>query len=165
MNVAFKTPDMMECQDEYNKLDPEQRISMSQYDLAHFTEIKDIESWIKFLKDPRVSEKIDEEVELYAKSQQRKLVALATTNDKSTGTAQMIAALDKTNSQGNNNKSGEIFVYSFVPLNTKEADAPYVKELSRDIFEETADELIEDTAEFEDVNEDNDSVNVINISD
>lgn len=164
MNVEFKTPDMIACQDEYNKQDPEQRISMSQYDLANLTSIKDIDQWVSFLKDTRVSEKIDEEVEIYTKAQQRKLVALATTNDKSTGTAQMIAALGKTDNQGNNNKSGETFIYSFVPLNTKEADAPYARSLSRDIFEETANEL-EKASEYDDVNESYDDTNIIDISD
>lgn len=135
MNINFTDPKMIMCQQEYNKLDPEQRISMSHFDLAQLTAIDDIEVWIQFLKDPRVEDKINEELTLYKGAQQRKLIQRATTHDKSVGTAQMINALSKA-METETAKTGTMMIYSYVPLNAKEAQAPNVRKERRDIFEE-----------------------------
>ena len=95
MNINFNDPRMIMCQTEYNKLDPEERITMSHFDLAQHTAIDQIEPWIDFLKDPRVADSINEELTIYKEAQQRKLISRATTHDKSVGTAQMINALGK----------------------------------------------------------------------
>ena len=60
MNINFTDPRMIMCQQEYNKLDPEERLTMSHFDLAQHTAIDDIEPWIDFLKDPRVADSINE---------------------------------------------------------------------------------------------------------
>ena len=68
MNIKFNDPRMIMCQNEYNKLDPEERITMSHFDLAQHTAIDEIEPWIDFLKDPRVADSINEELTIYKDS-------------------------------------------------------------------------------------------------
>ena len=135
MNINFDDPRMVMCQQEYNKLDPEQRLSMSHFDLAQNTAISDTEPWIDFLKDPRVADKINEELTIYKEAQQRKLIQRATTHDKSVGTAQMINALGKA-METETAKTGTLMIYSYVPLNACEAQAPSARQEAYDIFEE-----------------------------
>ena len=134
MDIQFTNPTLTMCQQEWNNLDPEMRITMSHFDLAQHTNITDIEPSIEFLKDPRVADKINEELTIYKEAQQRKLIARATTHDKSVGTAQMINALGKS-IEDNTAKTGTIMIYSYVTLNSREAQAPGVREEDRDIFE------------------------------
>ncbi len=136
MNINFNDPRMIMCQQEYNKLDPEQRLSMSHFDLAQNTAITDTEPWIEFLKDPRVADKINEELTIYKEAQQRKLIQRATTHDKSVGTAQMINALGKA-METETAKTGTMMIYSYVPLNSREAQAPGARQETHDIFEES----------------------------
>lgn len=135
MNINFSDPRMVLCQQEYNRLDPEQRLSMSHFDLAQQTAIDDTEPWIEFLKDPRVADKINEELAIYKEAQQRKLIQRATTHDKSVGTAQMINALGKS-METEQTKTGTLMIYSYVPLNAREAQATNARRERRDIFEE-----------------------------
>lgn len=135
MNIAFTDPRMIMCQQEYNKLDPEQRLSMSHFDLAQLTAINETEPWIEFLKDPRVADSINEELTIYKEAQQRKLISRATTHDKSVGTAQMINALGKA-METETAKTGTMMIYSYVPLNAREAQAVNARAETHDIFEE-----------------------------
>lgn len=135
MNIAFTDPRMIMCQQEYNKLDPEQRLSMSHFDLAQLTAINETEPWIEFLKDPRVADSINEELTIYKEAQQRKLISRATTHDKSVGTAQMINALGKA-METETAKTGTMMIYSYVPLNAREAQAVNARIETHDIFEE-----------------------------
>ena len=134
MNFKFDDPRLNMCQAEYNKLDPEQRLSMSHFDFASSTNIKEIEPWVSFLKDPRVTDRVNEELNIYKESQKRKLIARATTHDKSIGTAQMINALDKVGSD-EQAKTGAMMIYSYVPLNAKEAQSPNAEVNKTDLFE------------------------------
>ena len=135
MNIKFNDPRMIMCQTEYNKLDPEERITMSHFDLAQHTAIDEIEPWIDFLKDPRVADSINEELTIYKEAQQRKLISRATTHDKSVGTAQMINALGKS-MENEVAKTGTLMIYSYVPLNANESYAPNTRKECKDIFEE-----------------------------
>lgn len=135
MNIAFTDPRMIMCQQEYNKLDPEQRLSMSHFDLAQLTAINETEPWIEFLKDPRVADSINEELTIYKEAQQRKLISRATTHDKSVGTAQMINALGKA-METETAKTGTMMIYSYVPLNAREAQSVNARAETHDIFEE-----------------------------
>ncbi len=135
MNIAFTDPRMIMCQQEYNKLDPEQRLSMSHFDLAQLTAINETEPWIEFLKDPRVADSINEELTIYKEAQQRKLISRATTHDKSVGTAQMINALGKA-METETAKTGTMMIYSYVPLNARESQAVNARAETHDIFEE-----------------------------
>lgn len=133
MTVDFTDPRLVMCLQEFNKLNPEDRLSMSHFDLAQMTPINDPEIWIEFLKDPRVTDKINEELMIYKEAQQRKLISRATTHDKSVGTAQMINALGKS-MENEASKTGSIIIYSYVPLNDKEENAPNTQREGRDIF-------------------------------
>ena len=134
MKLDFQSHVLRYCQDEWNKLPAEQRITLSQYELAEMTDRDDPDVWLTFLKEPRVMEKIREELQVYKESQQRKLIARATTHDKSIGTAQMINALGKS-MEDSAGKTGDIIVYSYVPMNLREATAPNATAETEDIFE------------------------------
>ena len=133
MDINFRDEVMMVCQEEWNKLDPEERIQMSHYDLAKCTAIDSSDVWVDFLKDPQVSDQLNAELILFKEAQQRKLIAKANVNDKSVGTAQLLGALDKTMS-GNNGKTGDIIIYSYVPMNLREAEAPNTTAEVTDVF-------------------------------
>lgn len=134
MNIPFTSHTLRYCQDQWNLLPAEQRITLSQYELAQMTDIDEPDIWLQFLREPRVSEKIREELQVYKESQQRKLIARATTHDKSIGTAQMINALGKS-MEDNAGKSGDVIIYSYVPMNLREANAPNATAETTDIFE------------------------------
>lgn len=135
MNIEFGNETIKTaCQLQWNNLDAEERLTFSHFELAANTSIQDTEAWIAFLKDPRVMDKIEEELMIYKQSQQRKLIQKATSHDRSVGTAQMISALGKT-LESASNTGGQIFVYSYVPPNAKEMDADNVFSEKEDIFE------------------------------
>lgn len=138
MNFDFKDTRMKACQDAFNALDPEKSLVMSHFDLARSTDIKDKDQWKDFLKDVRVSEALNEELQLYKDAQQRKLIQRATSNDKSVGTAQMINALTKAK-DSDGNKEGTMFIYTYVPLNANEADSPYATAELTDVLREAGD--------------------------
>lgn len=125
MNIVFKEKDLKVCQDEWNKLDPRQRITMDQFDLAEMTEIQDHEQWVSFLKHPLVAEKIQEELKIFKQGQQRKLISLATDKSTSVGTSQLINAIGNAVDSESRDTSGQVFIYSYVPLNDKELNSPY----------------------------------------
>lgn len=133
MNIKFTDDEMKRCQELYNELDPEMRITMSHFDLAQMTEQTDHEVWLRFLKDPRVNDSINEELQVYKMAQQRKLISQATVDGRSTGLAQMITSLGK-EIESSNGKEGDVFVYSYVPLTTSEKKAPNTNVCERDLF-------------------------------
>lgn len=135
MDLEFDDLELYDCAEAWNKLDPTDRLSMSFIELAEFTEIKDTEAWKRFLKEPRINEYIDEEVKLFTQSQARKLITTATENDRSTGAAQMISALSKTLEETSNAKEGNVFIYSYVPLTSKEILAPNTSSEENNIFD------------------------------
>lgn len=122
------------CQMEWNLLDPEERLTYSHFELAEETNIKDIDVWMDFLKDPRVMDKLNEELSVFKQAQQRKLIQRATSHDRSVGTAQMITALGKT-IESQSNTGGQMFIYTYVPPNSNEVQAPNVATETKDIFE------------------------------
>lgn len=134
MNLRLSSPNLIECLKEFEKLVPEDRLSMSVYDLAEFTDIKDYTRWIEFMKEPAVAEAIDEELNLYIDAQKRKLIQTTTIDDKSVGKAQLITALTKAN-EGGAGTGGNLFVYNYIPLNENERKRPNVVELDLDIMD------------------------------
>ena len=134
MNLKLSSKNLIECLEEFEKLVPEDRLSMSVYDLAEFTDIKDYTRWIEFMKEPAVAEAIDEELNLYIDAQKRKLIQTTTIDDKSVGKAQLITALTKAN-EGGAGTGGNLFVYNYIPLNENEKKRPNVNELDLDIMD------------------------------
>lgn len=134
MNFEFDDNELTLCQEEFNKLAPEERLFMTHYELAKQTTIKDSTLWKKFLLDSRVSDWINQELTLFKSAQLRKLVKDATKNDRSVGAAQMLNALNKT-LENESTKDGPVFIYSYVPLNKRELNAPNVRILGGDVGE------------------------------
>lgn len=126
--------ELYECCEAFDKLPPEDRLSMSHIDLAEYSEINDLEAWKRFLAHPLVRDFLDEEIKIFTMAQQRKLITTATDNDRSVGAAQMINALGKTVEEQGGAKSGEIFIYSYVPLDSRQEKAPNVRKEGNDIF-------------------------------
>lgn len=132
--LKFNDRDLDKCRKAYLTVDPEQRLTMSHFDLAEHTDIKDLALWVKFLKEPSVKDKINEELEIYIAAQQRKLISLATDKSQSTGMAQLISALDKAQDRQETAQTGPAFVYMFVPPNENEAGNANLQEVIRDPF-------------------------------
>lgn len=133
--LSFKDRDLEKCRKAYLTVDPEQRLTMSHFDLAEHTDIKDLALWVKFLKEPNVKDKINEELEIYIAAQQRKLISLATDKSQSTGMAQLIAALDKAQDRQETGPTGPAFVYMFVPPNENEQNVENLRTVSKDPFQ------------------------------
>lgn len=134
-DIQFNDIELYDCAEAWEKLDPVDRISMSPYELAEFSEVKDIEAWKRFIKYPAVSDYLKEEVKLFTESQQRKLITTAIDNDRSTGASQMITALGKVIEDDTKSKdNGQIFIYSYVPLTEKEENAPNAGRELYDLF-------------------------------
>ena len=108
------------------KLPAEERIFMSHYELAETTRYGTAQLWKEFLMDKRVADWMQSETQLFKEAQMRKLIKNVTNNDKSVGAAQMLNALDK--------EEGELIVYSYVPLNAREEQAPNVRINTSDLF-------------------------------
>lgn len=136
--LKFTDKDLERCRKAYLKLDPEQRITMSHFDLAEQTDIKDLGAWVRFLKEPSVKDKINEELDIYISAQQRKLISLATDKSQSTGMAQLIAALDKAQERQESTQTGPAFVYMFVPPNEHEEHATNLNQVKTDPFKDGA---------------------------
>lgn len=135
LEINFNDIELYECAEAFNELDPVDRISMSPYELAEFSTVKDIEAWKRFLKFPAVSDYIKEEVKLFTTSQQLKLITTATDETRSTGHSQMISALGKVLDESESSKdNGQIFIYSYVPMNEKEEEAPNTRKELFDVF-------------------------------
>lgn len=104
----------------------------SHWDLALISDFS-VDDWREFLTDPTVVRYIKDEMQAMSDVEARKIVANISTNAKSTGTAQTLMALGKT--QGTNNqKGGPVFIYMAVPLNEREQHAPNVQALDADPF-------------------------------
>ena len=126
MNLPLTEPHMIDCQKEFNKLNPERAIFFTHYEFAKHTEIKSPDIWKQFLMNPTVAEWMSSEVETIRQVQLRRIVNNASDESRSVGTAQMINALDKV-SATTQQRTGNTFVYCYTPLNEREMQSPNVK--------------------------------------
>ena len=133
MNFTWSRPDLAGCQDEFMKLPAEERIFRSHYELAETTRYGTAQLWKEFLMDKRVADWMQSETQLFKEAQMRKLIKNVTNNDKSVGAAQMLNALNKVTTP-EDKKEGELIVYSYVPLNAREEQAPNVRINTSDLF-------------------------------
>lgn len=133
-DINFDDIELFDCAEAFEKLDPIDRLSMNHAELAEFSEVKELEAWKRFLKHPAVADYLKEEIKLFTESQKRKLITTVTDDSKSTGLAQMIGALDKTLDSGEKGDNGQLFIYSYVPMNKKEEAAPNARREIFDIF-------------------------------
>ena len=113
-------------------------ISMNHYDLARNTTIHDTQLWKMFLTDPEVSAYIDQEANILAQTELRKLTSNVS-DSRSVGQAQLINAMGKV-AETKTTKEGPIFIYTYVPLASSQMKAGNVKLLDRDVFEKILEE-------------------------
>lgn len=109
-------------------------VTWNHYDLAKYTEIDDITLWKEFLQNREVIDWLEEERTIL---QQYELAKLSTnvSNSRSVGQAQLISAMERINNANRDNtNAGPIFIYTYIPLNTEQRQAPNVHELKEDIF-------------------------------
>ena len=109
-------------------------LTMTHYDLAEKTEEKDITVWKSFLLDPQVSDWITSEIKIMQNAELNKMIQ-DISSSKSVGQAQLMQALSKINS-GVSIKEGPIFIYTYVPLNSEQMQAPNTNILKSDPFSE-----------------------------
>lgn len=125
------TPKSKAMADFFNELGKD-AFTKSHWDLAGMSNFS-ADEWRIFLTDPVVSKFIRDEINALSEVESRKIIVSVSQNAKSTGTAQTLVALDKTRG-GSGKKEGPVFVYSYIPLNAREAQAPNVQALERDPF-------------------------------
>lgn len=108
-------------------------LTMNHYDLAKNTEVTDPEKWKKFLLEQDVRNYIQTEVEILRTTEFNKMIKNVGDNQRSVGQAQLMSALDKIK-QDSNHKEGPVFIYTYVPLSSEQAQAENVQEAESDPF-------------------------------
>ena len=134
MNFEFEDEELAACQAAFNALDPEERLSMTHYDLAKTSGVADSQAWKRFLMETKVANWIDQEITIIKGVTLRKMIKNADSNDRSYGAAQMLNALNKS-FDTDTVKDGPVFVYTYIPLNEREQGAPNTTQEDHDIFE------------------------------
>lgn len=133
-----------DCREQFIQLG-EQALYLTHYQLAAETRIKDPVQWKAFLTDPRIADYINSEMNLIRTASINEIIHKAP-NSKSVGQAQLINALVKID-ENSADKSGPVFIYSYVPLNAEQEFAPNVlrpmKE-TEEVIEEQEDISIDD---------------------
>ena len=117
-NAQFK-----DCKEQFLQLG-EKALYLTHYQLAVETRIKDPVQWKMFLTDPRIADYISSEMNLIRSASINEIIHKAP-NSKSVGQAQLINALVKID-EASADKSGPIFIYSYVPLNAEQEFAPNI---------------------------------------
>ena len=112
-----------ECKREFIELG-ERALYLNHYQLAAETHIKDPIIWKVFLTDPRIADYVSSEMNLIRNASINEIIHKAP-NSKSVGQAQLINALVKID-EAASNKTGPVFIYSYVPLNAEQEFAPNV---------------------------------------
>lgn len=112
-----------ECKREFVELG-ESALYLNHYQLAAQTHIADPIVWKIFLTDPQIADYISSEMNLIRTASINEIIHKAP-NSKSVGQAQLINALTKIDEMASN-KTGPVFIYSYVPLNAEQAYAPNV---------------------------------------
>lgn len=108
---------------------------MSQYELARNTDEKDPQVWKQFLMDPKISDYISSEMTLIRTATMNKMVNNAA-DSNSVGQSQLLNALSKLDEK-EQIKDGPTFIYSYVPLNNEQKEAPNVRTVNTDGIEIT----------------------------
>ena len=127
-----------DCEREFKQLG-ENALYLNHYQLAAETNIKDPIRWKVFLTDPRIADYISSEMNLIRTASINKITHEAP-NSKSVGQAQLINALVKIDETASD-KSGPVFIYSYVPLNDEQAFAPNILNTTNTDIE---DEIVEE---------------------
>lgn len=104
------------------------------YDFSVHTDLTDTDLWKAFLLTPDVKEWLQEERNIMQETELAKLTDGVATS-RSVGQAQILSAMDRlTTSNKASTPAGPAFIYSYVPLNSEQRNAPNVRILEEDIF-------------------------------
>ena len=114
-----------------------QGLTMNHYDLAEVTKFHDPTDWKRFLQNEYVAKYVKDEFNAIQDSELRKLI-MNISDSSSVGKAQLINSLQKLLSDnGENQKSGPAFIYTYIPLTEEEKHADNVEVLNSDPFLKT----------------------------
>ncbi|MBP5244519.1 MAG: hypothetical protein J6Z28_07365 [Succinivibrio sp.] len=111
------------CRREFIELG-EKALYLNHYQLAAETHIKDPIIWKVFLTDPQIADYVSSEMNLIRTAAINEIIHKAP-NSKSVGQAQLINSLIKID-EAVSNKTGPVFIYTYVPLNEEQKFAPNV---------------------------------------
>lgn len=111
------------CKEQFLQLG-ERALYLNHYQLAVETKIKDPITWKVFLTDPRIADYISSEMNLIRNAAINKIIHTAP-DSKSVGQAQLINSLVKID-EAASNRTGPVFIYTYVPLNKEQKYAPNV---------------------------------------
>ena len=111
------------CKEQFLEMG-ERGLYMNHYQLAAETHVKNPIIWKMFLTDPRIADYINSEMNLIRSASINEIIHQAP-NSKSVGQAQLINALVKIDETAAN-KTGPVFIYSYVPLNAEQQFAPNI---------------------------------------
>jgi hypothetical protein len=112
----------------------DEALTYNHYDLAAYTDEHNPEVWKAFLMDPEIIQWKKTELEIVANSEINKMIKGAS-KSRSTGQAQIMTAIAKS-IESTTIKEGPIFIYTYVPLNAQEEQAPNTERTPNDIFRE-----------------------------
>lgn len=113
----------------------EDGLFLSHYQLAECTKIQDAFIWKEFLMDPKTVDYVTSEMNIIRTAAINKMVSKAP-NSNSVGQSQLINALQKLDEKAAH-KEGPVFIYSYVPLNREQKQAPNVRTVDTDGIEQT----------------------------
>lgn len=121
-----------QCRTEFIKYCPD-AFRYHHYDLADVTTIKNPLLWREFLLEPDIRAWIESELNIINNSELNKMLK-DISKSNSTGAAYIINALQKINEKDTKQKTGPIFVYTYIPLNEQQEQADNVVKLDSDPF-------------------------------
>jgi hypothetical protein len=125
--------EFQQCWDIMRAKAPES-LSMNHYNLADTTEINDPQIWKEFMMNEDISEWLEEERKILQDTELAKLTANISSS-RSVGQAQLISAMDRLKAnKSEQTATGPMFIYTYVPLNEQQKQAPNVQLLQEDIF-------------------------------
>lgn len=130
MNIIFNTePEshmFTQMQDMINTtIGEEEFLFMNHYDLANKINQWTADQWKLFLINPKVSNWLTSELDIYTKSQQRKAIKMATDkNANSVGAAQMLNSLDRVIATNTKDSTGPAFIVMHIPITDAQRDTP-----------------------------------------
>ena len=134
IEAVWDNPEMMACRDYFNMNLPD-NFYLSHYELADQSTFPAF-WWKNFLTDPYVSDYVVQELRMLKQFEIQKILKDISGKSRSVGVAQTLGALMK-NSESDNKKKGPAFIYGYIPINAKEAQAANVHTLEYDPFKLT----------------------------
>lgn len=109
-------------------------LAMNHYDLAQAYPDTSSEEWREFLTNPEIEQWITTELSLIQNAELSKIITSINQHGNSVGRAQIINSLVKLQ-DNKSTKEGPIFIYTHVPLDKNEQQAPNTEKLKLNIFE------------------------------